>query len=86
MSHLGVQHGREVKVGVIAHLEQQVREADKVTHRLHQSRLVAHLGALEPFAEKLKQEALRQGLCNATLAAWISDGAGMIVASLSRAV
>ena len=67
--------GREVKVGVIAHLEQQVREADKVTHRLHQRRLVAHLGALEPFAEKLKQEALRQGLFNATLAAWISDGA-----------
>lgn len=66
---------REVKVGVITRLQTRLKRSGQATTVLRQRRLVAVLGDIDALAERLKLEALRQGLATAARAVWISDGA-----------
>lgn len=66
---------REVKLAVLARLQQvQTRTGQWVT-RLQQRRLVAVLGDIDELQPRLQLEALRQGMTSAPQVVWISDGA-----------
>lgn len=66
---------REVKLAVLARLQQvQTRTGQWVT-RLQQRRLVAVLGDINELQPRLQLEALRQGMTTAPQVVWISDGA-----------
>ncbi len=66
---------REVKVGVLARLKQQRNRAGELIFRLQQRRLVAVLGDIDVFSERLWLEALRQGITSSPQVVWLSDGA-----------
>lgn len=66
---------REVKLALLARLQQvQTRTGQWVT-RLQQRRLVAVLGDIDELQPRLQLEALRQGMTTAPQVVWISDGA-----------
>lgn len=66
---------REVKVAVIARLEQTFTPAGEMLTRLRQRRLVGVLGGMEALGPRLQLEALRQGIESAPQVVWLSDGA-----------
>jgi len=66
---------REVKVGILARLDERLSRTGRTVTALRQRRLVAVLGDIDALAVRLKLEALRQGLATAPRAAWVSDGA-----------
>ena len=65
---------REIKVGVLARLEQHRTRTGHLVTRLHQRRLVAVLGEIEWLTPRLWLEALRQGIKSAPQVVWLSDG------------
>ena len=65
---------REIKVGVLARLDQHRTRTGHRVLRLLQRRLVAVLGDIEMLAPRLWLEALRQGIRSAPQVAWLSDG------------
>jgi len=64
---------REVKVAILARLEQRLNSKGKPISKLHHRRLVAVLGDIEALKPRLWLEALRCGFRNSTVA-WVSDG------------
>lgn len=66
---------REVKVGILARLKQQRNRAGELIFRLQHRRLVAVLGDIDAFSERLWLEALRQGVTCSPQVVWLSDGA-----------
>jgi hypothetical protein len=77
--HPGMVNGkirfREVKLALLARLQQGQTRAGKTVARLHQRRLVAVLGDIDDLQPRLQLEALRQGITTATDVVWLSDGA-----------
>jgi hypothetical protein len=66
---------REVKVALLARLDQYKKQTGKMVTRLHQRRLVAVLGNIDDLQQPLRLEALRQGMTTALQVIWLSDGA-----------
>ena len=66
---------REVKIGVLARLEQTFNSAGKRITRLRLRRLVGVLGDMHELGCRLQWEALRQGVNSAPQVVWLSDGA-----------
>lgn len=66
---------REVKVGILARLQQPHNRGRDIIGRLQHRRLVAVLGDIDAFAERLWLEALRQGIIDSPQVVWLSDGA-----------
>ena len=66
---------REIKVGIIARVEKCINKVGKVVHRLRQRRLVAVLGSVDDLKPRLEIEAHRQGVKQAKVVVWLSDGA-----------
>jgi hypothetical protein len=66
---------REVKIALLARLENLQTKADKTVTRLHQRRMVAVLGDINALKPRLQLEALRQEIKTAAQVVWISDGA-----------
>ena len=64
---------REVKVAILARLEQRLNSKGKPISKLHHRRLVAVLGDIEALKPRLWLEANRCGFRNSTVA-WVSDG------------
>lgn len=64
---------REVKVAILARLEQRINSRGKAISQLHHRRLVAVLGDIETLKPRLWLEALRSGFRGSTVA-WLSDG------------
>ncbi len=64
---------REVKVAILARLEQRLNSKGKPISKLHHRRLVAVLGDIEALKPRLWLEANRCGFRGSTVA-WISDG------------
>jgi hypothetical protein len=77
--HIGTANGkirfREVKLALIARLQQHQSRTGKTSTRLQQRRLVAVLGSIDALQPRLQLEALRQGIMTATTVVWLSDGA-----------
>jgi len=77
--HPGMVNGkirfREVKLALLARLQQGQSRTGKTVTRLHQRRLVAVLGDIHDLQPRLQLEALRQGITSAPQVVWISDGA-----------
>jgi hypothetical protein len=65
---------REVKVGILARLSEQVNQAGQRVTRLKQRRLVAVLGDIDALKPRLWLEALRQGLRHCPTVVWLADG------------
>jgi hypothetical protein len=65
---------REVKIAVIARLEEVKTAAGKLYTRLVQRRLVAVLGDVEALKQRLTWETKRQGIEKAPKVVWLSDG------------
>lgn len=65
---------REIKVGVLARLDQHRTRTGQVVTRLVQRRLVAVLGDMDALTPRLWLEALRQGIRQASQVVWLSDG------------
>jgi hypothetical protein len=61
---------REVKVGILARLGKRGNGAKQLVQR----RLVAFLGPVDDFAPRLWLEAVKQGVKEAEVVAWLSDG------------
>lgn len=66
---------REVKLAVLARLDQRLRKDGVAQVKLARRRLVAVLGDIDALAARLRLEALRQGITVAPAVVWISDGA-----------
>ncbi len=64
---------REVKVAILARLQQRMNSKGKPISQLHHRRLVAVLGDIESLKPRLWLEALRCGFRGSTVA-WVSDG------------
>ena len=64
---------REVKVAILARLEQRINSKGKSISQLHHRRLVAVLGNIESLKSRLWLEANRSGFRGSTVA-WLSDG------------
>lgn len=64
---------REVKVAILARLQQRINSKGKSISQLHHRRLVAVLGDIESLKPRLWLEALRCGFRGSTVA-WLSDG------------
>ena len=64
---------REVKVAILARLQQRINSKGKPISQLHHRRLVAVLGDIEALKPRLWLEANRCGFRGSTVA-WISDG------------
>jgi hypothetical protein len=65
---------REVKVAVVARLQQVKTAAGKLYTRLVQRRLVAVLGNVEALKERMTWETKHQGIETAPQVVWLSDG------------
>lgn len=65
---------REVKVGVLARLEERVTKAGKRVSHLTQRRLVAVLGDIDAFSARLWLASVQQGVCSSRQVVWLSDG------------
>lgn len=66
---------REVKVGILARLGQVRNRSGETTARLHRHRVVAVLGDIDQFAERISLEAFKQGFLDTPQVVWLSDGA-----------
>jgi hypothetical protein len=66
---------RGVKVGIFARLKKMLNRKGEEVSRLEQRRVVAVLGDATEIEERLRLEALRQGIKTAPLVVWLSDGA-----------
>lgn len=66
---------REVKVAILARLDQTTNCHGQTRTWLRQRRLVAVLGNIDDLAARLKLEAFRQGIATAPKVVWVSDGA-----------
>ena len=64
---------REVKVAILARLQQRLNSKGKPISQLHHRRLVAVLGHIEALKPRLWLEANRCGFRGSTVA-WLSDG------------
>ena len=65
---------REVKVGIFARLGQHVTQAGKPVSVLVHRRLVAVLGSIEDFKSRMRLVAGKEGVLNAPMVVWVSDG------------
>ena len=65
---------REVKVAILARLNERVTKHKKQVVQLCQRRLVAVLGTIDALAPRLTVESARQQIASAVKSAWISDG------------
>jgi len=65
---------REVKVGILARLGVHSTRTGEQVSRLERRRLVAVLGDMEALRPRLWLESLRQGVCQAKVVVWLSDG------------
>lgn len=65
---------REVKVAILARLGQRTTRSGQTVTRLERRRLVAVLGDIDALHPRLWLEALRQGICQARVVVWLSDG------------
>ena len=65
---------REVKVGIFARLGQRVTKKGKTVSVLVHRHLVAVLGNIDEFKVRMKLAAFRQGILNAEIVVWLSDG------------
>ena len=65
---------REVKIGVIARLQEVKTATGKLYTRLAQRRLVAVLGDVEALKQRLTWETKHQGIEKAPKVVWLSDG------------
>lgn len=76
--HLGSPDGktvfREVKIGVIARLQEKVSGTGKKISCLVQKRLVAVLGDSSQLAQRLQLEAFQQKITQSKQVVWLSDG------------
>lgn len=66
---------QEVKVGIIARIKQFTTRRGVEAVKIKQKRLVAVLGDVDQLAERLRLEALKQGIRTASSVVWLSDGA-----------
>jgi hypothetical protein len=66
---------REVKVGVVSRLAQEIRRGHRLVTRLAARRLVAVLGDIDAVQIRLRWMAITQGLQTAPRVVWLSDGA-----------
>lgn len=66
---------REVKVGILARLDERVTRTGQKVTPLTQRRLVAVLGDIDALSPRLWLEALRQGITSSPQVVWLSDGA-----------
>jgi len=65
---------KEVKIGVITRLRQRLNRKGKPLMQLVQRRLVAVLGDASLLAKRLTLEGHKQGITQASVVIWISDG------------
>ncbi|MBI4673554.1 MAG: ISKra4 family transposase [Chloroflexi bacterium] len=65
---------REVKVAILARLGQRTTRHGQTVTRLERRRLVAVLGDIEALRPRLWLEAWRQGIGQAKVVVWLSDG------------
>lgn len=65
---------REVKVGILVRLSEQVNKVGQRITRLKQRRLVAVLGDIDALQPRLWLEATRQGLLHCPKVVWLADG------------
>lgn len=65
---------REVKVAILTRVRQGCTRAGKVVTRLHRHRVAAVLGDVDQLSERMWLEALKQGIRQAPLVVWLSDG------------
>lgn len=65
---------REIKIGIFARLGRRLTQKGKEVVQLHRRRLVAVLGKPKELEARLRLEGLRQGMGNATVVCWVSDG------------
>jgi len=73
-SALGKNVWREVKVGIVARVGQRVTRTGRTVSVLARRRLVAVLGTIDEFQPRLWLVAVKEGLLQAPLAMWLSDG------------
>jgi hypothetical protein len=66
---------QEVKVGIIARVKQFMNRHGREVLKIKHKRVVAVLGNVEQLAERLRLEALKQGIRRTSSVVWISDGA-----------
>lgn len=73
-SPAGKTQWREVKIGLFARLGKRLtRTGNRVNSLLHR-RVVAHLGTIDGFGEKMRWQAARQSIESAPECIWLSDG------------
>jgi hypothetical protein len=65
---------REVKVGILARLDERITTTGKRVPQLVQRRLVAVLGDIDVFRSRLWLESVQQGLLSSRQVVWLSDG------------
>ncbi len=65
---------REVKVGIVARVGQRVTKTGRIVSVLARRRLVAVLGTIDEFQPRLWLTAVKEGLLQANIAVWLSDG------------
>ena len=65
---------REVKVGLFTRLGHRVTRTGKQLSQLLHRRVVAHLGPIDAFGEKMRWQAARQSIQSAPECIWLSDG------------
>ena len=65
---------REVKVGIVARVGQRVTRTGRTVSVLARRRLVAVLGTIDEFQPRLWLTAVKEGLLQARVAVWLSDG------------
>jgi len=65
---------REVKVGIFARLSQRVTRKGRTVSVLVHRHLVAVLGNIDEFRSRMQVAAVRQGILNAEIVVWLSDG------------
>jgi hypothetical protein len=73
-SALGKNVWREVTVGIVARMGQRVTRTGRTVSVLARRRLVAVLGTIDEFQPRLWLAAVKEGLLQAPLAVWLSDG------------
>lgn len=74
LSPKGKTEWREVKVGLFARLQAHLTRGGTTVTRLVHRRVVAHLGTIQTFGERLRWQAARQSIETAPECLWLSDG------------
>jgi len=73
-SPAGKTQWREVKVGLFARLGKRLTRTGKAVSTLLHRRVVAHLGTIDSFGQKMRWQAARQSIESAPECIWLSDG------------